>query len=567
MKINSIDKNIKSVLSGSYYRIPRFQRPYSWTQENIADFWVDTVVDSEADYFIGSVVVFDAGNDTFGIVDGQQRLSTITMVLCALRNALDAEGFHGLAKAAHQLVERADINNKPRFVLSTESSYPYFQEYVQKWGDPDMPVQVGEEEKDIAGAFSQICQYIAETVRSTKDDPTLSDERKKREIEDKLTSIRDRLLNLKLIFVELDNEDDAYMIFETLNTRGKDLNAADLVKAYLARLMPAKNIGVDTTKIRWEQVLTSIESSSADIDVVGFLHHYWLSKYEYTTVKKLFKEIKKRVKRDRAQTFLNELVKDAETYRQIHEVSQTSWRIEQQRIRDSLYAFTLFRIRQQVPMVLSIMRDYKAGKLKKKEVERMLAAIENFHFVFTAVTSQRSSGGISQMYASSARNLVNSVTSEARSAVLKDLHDKLRNRIPSYQEFEANFKEIRYSDDYTKQKKLVKYILRRVHEHHNKGVAADYDRMTIEHIIPQDEFAAGLTDHEHMAQLGNLTLVPEGLNEKLGDKPFPEKKRILDEHNVKLDHVLNSNSTWADEQIELRTNWLADLCYNRIWRT
>ena len=89
MKIDSSDKNIKSLLSANYYKIPRFQRPYSWTQENISDFWTDTIVDSDTDYFIGSIVVFDAGNDTFGIVDGQQRLSTITMVLCAIRNSLD----------------------------------------------------------------------------------------------------------------------------------------------------------------------------------------------------------------------------------------------------------------------------------------------------------------------------------------------------------------------------------------------------------------------------------------------------------------------------------------------
>src|SRR4030042_2521699 len=122
MKINSIDKNIKAVLSANYYKIPRFQRPYSWTQENISDFWIDTIVDSETDYFIGSIVVFDAGNDSFGIVDGQQRVSTVSMVLCALRNTLHTEGLQGLAQAVHQLIERADIDNKPRFVLSTESS-------------------------------------------------------------------------------------------------------------------------------------------------------------------------------------------------------------------------------------------------------------------------------------------------------------------------------------------------------------------------------------------------------------------------------------------------------------
>ncbi len=565
MKINSIDKNIKSVLSSNYYMIPRFQRPYSWTQENISDFWTDTIVDSDTDYFIGSIVVFDTGNDTFGIVDGQQRMSTVSMVLCALRNTLHAEGFEGLAKAVHKLIERADINNKPRFVLSTESSYPYFQEYIQKYGVPDMQVQVGEEEKDIARVFGQICQYIEETVGSIKSDPTLNDEGKRKGIQDKLTSIRDKLLNLKIIFIELDNEDDAYTIFETLNTRGKDLNVADLVKAHLTRLLPAKNVGVDTPKMRWEQVLNTIEGSSAEIDIVGFLHHYWLSKYEYATVKKLFKEIKKRVKKDTAQSFLNELVKDAETYREIHEVTHTNWTIEQQRIRDALDAFTLFRIRQQVPMVLSIMRNYKANKLKKKEVERILTAIENFHFIFTAVTSQRSSGGISQMYASSARTLANAATRDEMKGVLKNLHGKLKGKVPTYQEFEVNFKEMKYSNDYTKQKKLVKYILRRVHEHLNEGVAADYEKMTIEHITPQGEYATGSIDHEHMAQLGNLILVPQDLNEKLGDKSFPEKRKILNECNVKLDDVIGSNSSWASPQIEQRTNWLAELCYNKIW--
>lgn len=566
MKINSIDKNIKNVLSASYYRIPRFQRPYSWTQENISDFWIDIIVDSESDYFIGSIVVFDAGNDTFGIVDGQQRLSTITMVLCALRNTLEAEGFQGLAKAVHQLIERPDINNKPRFVLSTESSFPYFQEYIQKYGEPEVQVQAGEEEKDIENTFNQIKQYIDDTVKSIKNDPTLNEDGKNKRIQEKLISIRDKLLNLKIIFIELDNEDNAYTIFETLNTRGKDLNVADLVKALITRLLPAKNPNVDTAKIRWEQVLNTIEGSSADIDVVGFLHHYWLSKYDYTTVKKLFKEIKKRIKKNDAQSFLDELVRDSKTYREIHETSYANWKIEQQRIRDALDAFTLFRIRQQVPIVLSVMRDYKAGELKKKEVERILTCIENFHFIFTAITSQRSSGGISQMYALSARALVHETTRDKNLEVLKDLEGKLIKRVPIYQEFEANFGEIKYSDDYTKQKKLVQYILRRVHEYYNAGIAADYDKMTIEHISPQGDSGIGSVDNEHMAKLGNLILVPQGLNEKLSNKPFSEKKGILADNSIKVDDILNSKSSWTNAEIDERTVSLAKLAYEKIWR-
>jgi uncharacterized protein with ParB-like and HNH nuclease domain len=97
MKIRSIDKDIRDVLESGFYRIPRFQRPYSWDRENIEDFWNDVVINSDADYFIGSMVVFKPPQaDTASVVDGQQRLTTITMILAALRNALTANGLADL---------------------------------------------------------------------------------------------------------------------------------------------------------------------------------------------------------------------------------------------------------------------------------------------------------------------------------------------------------------------------------------------------------------------------------------------------------------------------------------
>lgn len=88
MKIRSIDKNIADILNSGFYQIPRFQRPYSWERENIEDFWTDVFVNSGPDYFIGSMVVYKPENsDIAFVVDGQQRLTTITMLLAALRNA------------------------------------------------------------------------------------------------------------------------------------------------------------------------------------------------------------------------------------------------------------------------------------------------------------------------------------------------------------------------------------------------------------------------------------------------------------------------------------------------
>ncbi|GEM_PF-3876756 len=119
MKIESLDQEIRTLLSSGYYRIPRFQRPYSWTRENIQEFWDDVVRDNPEDYFIGSMVVFKESNQRFGVVDGQQRLTTIMILLAMIRNTLAEHGFQDLAEGIQGLIERKNIDNKPEFVLST----------------------------------------------------------------------------------------------------------------------------------------------------------------------------------------------------------------------------------------------------------------------------------------------------------------------------------------------------------------------------------------------------------------------------------------------------------------
>src|ERR1043166_6394303 len=113
MKIESLDQEIRTLLSSGYYTIPRFQRPYSWTRENIQEFWDDVVRDNPEDYFIGSMVVSKETNQRFGVVDGQQRLTTIMILLACIRDALAKHNFQDLAKGIQGLIERRNIDNKP----------------------------------------------------------------------------------------------------------------------------------------------------------------------------------------------------------------------------------------------------------------------------------------------------------------------------------------------------------------------------------------------------------------------------------------------------------------------
>jgi len=566
VKIESADQDIRTLLSSGYFKIPRFQRPYSWDRENIQEFWDDIIRDNPGDYFIGSMVVFKTGSQRFAIVDGQQRLTTITILLCVLRNTLDKLGFADLAQGIHGLIERRNIDNQPEFILSTESSYPFFQDYIEKWGEPEIPVTPLKEELNLQAAHDQLRSLVDAIVTGVQSDTTLTDTKKKAAIQRKLVAVRDALLDLKLIFIKLEDEDDAYIIFETLNTRGKDLSLTDLVKNHLTKHLKAKSASVDQTKEKWEQVLETILGSSADLDTDTFLHHFWLSKFEYLPAKRLFNLLKKQVTTAEAKGFLNTLVSDSVLYRSIHEIPYGKWTKEERRIQEALAAMMLFRVRQQTPCVLSLVREYKADKIKKRHLEEALVSIEKFHFFFTAVTSQRSSGGISAMYASLGRRLSEAQNRQATVEVIRDLKEKLRERVPSFEEVKALFPEIIYTENFTKQRNLMKYILVGLAKARTSAVSIDYDLMTIEHLVPQNRIGTDSWTDAIIGQAGNLLLVNEELNSKLKDKPFNEKKKILIDHDFGLSDDILRADEWTPENILNRTMALAEYAYNKVWK-
>jgi uncharacterized protein with ParB-like and HNH nuclease domain len=565
MKINCFDKQVGQFLSEGYYKIPRFQRPYSWDHVNVEEFWNDTVVESEADYFIGSFVVYD-DKGTMGVVDGQQRITTITLLLCALRDALARQGESKLAKGLHNLIERADIKAEKFYVLQTETSYPYLQEHIQKFPEkPDASDDAGPEETLLKNAFDYLQEQVGGIVSAIENEPHISNQKKKDRIREELSKVRDRVLGLKLIVTSLENDDDAYIIFETLNTRGKDLTLSDLVKSHLSRLLKPSNKGVDRAKDKWEKLHETFEESQADLSVSTFIHHYWLSRYEYTTEKKLYKALKKQIKKEQAAEFLDDLILESGLYRTIHEPSYRKWKKEELAIRDSLAAMNLFRIKQQLPMVLAVMRHLEDETLKLKHARDILRAIENFHFAFTAVASQRSSGGISFMYALNARNLY-SAKGQKKISTLKEFRKKLASKLPAFAEFSARFEELKYSTAFTKQKPLIKYILCKIYERNSPGLAVDPERMTIEHLAPENpDSAVGITD-EQVASVGNLIVVTEELNNKLANKTFAQKKAILHASNVWVDSVILGAGEWGWEQIQNRSKLLADEAFNSTWK-
>ena len=564
MKIESLDRSVQQFLSTGYYRIPRFQRPYSWGPEQLEEFWTDTIIEATGDYFIGAIIVFTRKDDRFDVVDGQQRMTTLTIMMAALRDAFDRCSLPKLANGLHNFIERPNVQFEDEFVLQTETSYPYLHEFIQKHGDPENDsVKIGPEEEALRKAKEFFADKFNDLTAAIEGDPRNKETDVPGLIEHGLSAIRDKLLALRLILVTVDNEDDAYVIFETLNSRGLNLTVADLLKNHLFRHLRTKNANVDTARDRWEKIHDEFARSSASISMDSFIHHQWLSQHEYVSKGKLFRSVKSEITKAKANGYLDALVKDAVRYRVIQEPDSRKWHLSQQPIRQSLEALRIFGVEQPAPFVLAVLRALDDKLIKVPLAKRALRSVENYHFIFTAITGTSSSGGITKMYALHARELSAAADAQEAAASIDALVKKLK--VPSEDVFVASFHQLQYSSASTKQKRLVQYVLAKEYAENCSGAVPDFSRMTIEHVLP--EASASAASPEAIASIGNLILVDEALNVKLGNKSFASKRKLLAAAaQVWVPPEVLASTQWDQAAIESRADTLAKLAYNELWK-
>ncbi|KAB2759923.1 DUF262 domain-containing protein [Brucella anthropi] len=561
MKIESRDLKIDELLSGNYLFVPRFQRPYSWEEENIFEFWNDISSVLGDTYFIGSMVVYQRRSNELGLVDGQQRITTITILLCVIRDIFEELGEQDKALGLHQYIERRNRENKNKYVLETETSFPFLQEMILSMEEPEIEVLPGEEEVAIDLAKVIFTKNINEQLESCLLPDATDLENVERKV-DWLVKLRDTVLDLSVILISLDNEDDAYLIFETLNTRGKDLSLSDLMKNHFAKNIKAKG-DVDHANIKWKSVLEILNESDTPILADTFIAHSWASRFEAIPVKKAFPKLKSEINSQTARNHLNGFLKDAEYYRSVFEPSY-GWTTNERRAKASLAAFRLFKIAQPAPALLSLVRAYKDGKIKFSKLCLAFRAIENFHFAFTAVTSSRSSGGISGMYSSFGRRLYEAEDSNRAAIEIAELMQKLRDRRPSPTEFSANFENILYTNALSKQRSLVRYTLLKLQRvEHIPHLGRD-DDLTIEHLYPQSRKNNEFPE-EIIGQIGNLLLVDEETNGDLKEKSFKEKKEILYKKGYRLPQILAEVDDLTPDLIIQNTLARAQLANTKAW--
>jgi len=566
MKIEAQDKTVQNIFSVGYYKIPRFQRPYSWGEDEVNSFWNDVVIENTDNYFIGSMVVYQDEGTTFGIVDGQQRLTTITLMLAAVRNALIKLDEESLARGVHQYIERPNIDNVNEFILTSETSFPYLQNRIQSFDGFKVSYDAGTEELNLKRAFDFINNALSELNpqiklnESGQLDLFQSQEFQRKQAVDSLKEIRNKVLALKLVSIELDSEEDAYLIFETLNARGRDLTTSDLVKNLLLRKIKPKNVRLDEAKESWNRMVKQFDDAGIQSGMDPFLYHYWLSRHEYTTDKKLYPKLKAYSNSSQeADKLLNELQENSDYYLSTIVPENRKWKSEEKTVKASLDALNLFSVKQQAPMVLALMRAYRNKHITLRMLRQTLEKIESFHYGFNAITSQRSSGSISTHYSKFAIMLSNASSHAEIQQALNGMLEGLNNRIPSHNEFMGSFLDLTYMSRRTKSKSIVRYTLGRILGPISNGLPIDHGAVTIEHLLPESDQG---TDNSIIGNIGNLILVDKTTNSiDLSAHSFPKKKKILLGLSYPLDDYIISQDVWGEKQISERSQWLADTIY------
>lgn len=555
-------RSVEELLTApDYYIVPRFQRPYSWDTGNLDEFWRDVLDDSDPGYFIGPMVAWRQGaSPKLSIVDGQQRLTTIAILLSVLRDVFRERGRQKLAEGIHRYIEHADRDNEKQFTLQAEVTSSYLNNAILL-ENPDRTAQPSSDEE---AALQRAHKYLQERVADALSTSGQSSETW-------LRNARDKVLALRVIWVVHGNEDDAYTVFETLNSRGKDLEVVDLLKNHLLnKLRRGGNRSADPYRDRWNSVRADIEESDVRINFNRFLLHWWLSQESYVAQRKLFSAMKSVIQnRDHAAARLASLENDAPLYREVLDPWSLPWGNEERDIPNSLDALSIFGVVQPAPFLLALLRERRrtTEKIGLSHVLRTIRTIVRFHFQFTAISQLSSSGGVSEMYAKYARELTNATDATERVQAVRSLQQALVQRRPDRDRFVTSFVErLVLTDDITREKKLVRYVLQ-------KFLEADRPRtesraLTVEHLLPQDRIGRdpGLTP-QTVGSIGNLLMVDENLNTRLNNKDFIQKKSILQEaqsHYEVTDILAATN--WDAPSIQARAHQLAADAYDRVWR-
>lgn len=542
---------IGHLLADRYIMVPPYQRAYSWTDDQIEELLrdlSDAMRNKESEYFLGTVVLTKHLAGQHAVIDGQQRLATVSILICAIRNHFysigDAERADELHRDFLAKKELRGLSETPHLTLMASDNSFYESQILPK---PSQTAKAKSKKgypasnEHLETAF-RLCTEHVNTLTKTTHTPA-------NVLLDWIDYLNEKA---KVIVVEVNDEAAAYTIFEVLNDRGLELSVSDLLKNFIFRLAGDK---VNEAQAHWSKMVGILEGSGAEEKVLKtFIRHAWTSSNGITREKDLYDKIRQHVNgKQRAVTFAQELSELALIYAALDNPSDELWKEFGSSVREAIEALQILKATQIRPLLLAIVTHFDP-----KEVRRTMPMLVCWTVRFMVV-GKLGSGPLEQGYADRAQEV-----SSGKIKTASQLFEASKGFLSSDTEFEQAFAAARVSAQY-----LARFYLR-VLEKQSAAVGSELvinpnvDTVNLEHVMPQKRAPHWLNipeeQHEnYVKRLGNLALVDRELNEKIGNLPFAEKAKQLAKSKISMTCEIAKMTSWGPDSIEERQKQMAKL--------
>ena len=536
------------------FNIPIFQRTYSWTESQCSQLWDDILRAGDDEnipaHFVGSIVYIEKGlyqvssQSPLLVIDGQQRLTTVTLIIEALAQHLEdrepIKGFSARKLRNYYLLNQDEDGDQRYKLLLTQTDEQTLLAIVDQ---KELPKPCSLRLKENFRFFETKVKDLGENV----------------------VPLCNGLAKLILVDISLSRDhDNPQLIFESMNSTGLELSQADLIRNFVL-------MGLERTeqerlyKEYWRPMELAFGQDAYSRLFDGFMRHYLTIKTgDIPKIGKVYEEFKLFARRQEhigIDSLLADLHKFANYY-----CAMALGNEGERRLADAFRDLQHLRVDVAYPLLLELYDDYSSCELSLDDFTEAVRYIESY--VFRRAVCSIPTNSLNKTFATFGRSLKKDRYLESMLAHFQQLPSY--RRFPNDDEFS---REIKVRNLYNNR---TSYWLRRL-ENYDRKEPVPVDEYTVEHILPQNEnlstawqFALGEdwrnTQEKWVHTLGNLTLT--GYNAEYSDRPFAEKRDMkggFRQSPLRLNVALGELDTWDEDTIRGRAERLANKAVE-VWK-
>ncbi len=549
----SNDTYRKLMGSGLKYNIPKFQRDYSWESQQWDDLWQDILLilnNEENEHYMGYLVLQTSDNKIHTVIDGQQRLTTLSILMLSLLKVLNEFVKNEIEIDNNNLRIETYRNNyigslNPVTLISdnklklNRNSDEYYRNNMVLL--KELPLRnTNASEKHMRECFLWFYAKTSKLLNSGE------------EVAQLIETLVDKLF---FTVITVTDQLNAFKVFETLNARGVQLSSSDLLKNYLFSVIDASqphSSEIEELESLWSRIIGKLGNKKFE----DYLRYYWNSKNKTVRRNQLFKTIRNTIT-TKEETFklIRDLDDTADLFVAIQDSESEYW-IDSQEIKKQLNELNLFQIKQTNSLLIA---GYKNLTLKDFTKLVKVAVIISFRYNII--------GGLNPNDQEEVYNKMANSISQNKKLDLTMLLPIYVNDLNFVNAFTTkHFKRT------SRNHKIVKYIYSKIENFKFQNeISPESDTYTIEHILPEsaDENWGEFNNEEitrSIYRLGNLTLLEKKLNRDAGILDYQDKKIIFEKSNCNLTKNLHENyETWTEKKLAARQKGLSRAATS-IWR-